>query len=721
MNRPGFLYKWLLPVALFFSIIFSSNAFAEGINLRGEFNYTNTDSKTTSKFTGLTADSVFSQYKQIYSLDFTKIVYPYLTLGGGAFYELDNGKSTSESTEIKTKDTLLRPYVELNLDNPIYKAGVVFRKSQIENKTTGIPDTEYMRDELNTILGWRPDGLPHVDFRYSYTHTYNNPETANAIDRLLELDSKYNIGKDIDLSYFYRRTEKQDNIDDSETLEQDHNAKINYSHNFFKGRLLLNTGYQIRYNTFEVPNSAIVDSPLLRSAGLSSFDNTPEDGPLLDPNPSLINGNLTASAGLNLGLNGDETTLVNMAIDFGFDVDVDKIYIWVDRRLSPSVANSFSWSIYTSPDNTDTSTWTLQTTVFPAIFGTFDNRFEISFPSINTRFIKVVTRPISPVVPGAAVFPDIFVTEMEAFTTALEGVTSKRIDHNYNFNLMSKLTDKTVIGYNLFYLSRKEEPISENDTELTNGMYARHIFNRVFSSSASFSHTDRKENEKESNDNNYSVSLKAAYWDSLRQILTYSGTETKEEDGPSSKRSIFLRTNAELYRGWSAFLDTGYSWDEPLESTPTTSTIVRAVTNLLPNDKITINMNYAVTNTKENGGENRNTSKKEYGLQAFLTPFRALTFNFRFNVIDQNDSKSTLYDYSANWSPFPDGDLQLFFSYTETLRPEYGQKERSMGPGLKWSLNRHFFLDMSYNISNSENTFQTIDSNTFNANLRLNF
>lgn len=520
--------------------------------------------------------------------------------------------------------------------------------------------------------------------------------------------------------YFYRRTETEDNIDAFETLEQNHNGKINYSHNFFNKRLFLSTGYQIRYNTFEVPSSTDVESPLLRSAGLSSLDNTPGDGLALDPNPALIDGNLAASVGLNIGLNGDETTLVNMGIDFGFPVDVDKIHIWVDRRLSSSVANSYFWSIYTSPDNLDTSTWTLQTTLFPAVFGTFDNRFEISFPSINTRFIKVVTRPLSPAVPGAAAFPDIFVTEMEAFITE-SGLDSEKIDHNYNLNLRGKLTDKTSIGYNLFYLSKEEDPLSEKRTELTNGIYVRHIFNQVFSASTNFSQTDRKKNDEESVEYIYAASLKADYWKNFRQVLTYSGMETKEKDGSSSTNSIFLRTNTDLYRGWSALLDTGYNWSEPLESVPKTSTIIRADTNLVPNDKITINMNYAVTNTKENGGENRDTSKTEWGFQAFLTPFRALIFNFRFYELDQDDSKSTLYNYSANWSPFPDGDLQFFFTYTETLRPEIGQKDRNIGPSLKWSLNRHFFLDMAYNITSSETILQTTDSDSFNVNLKINF
>jgi hypothetical protein len=153
------------------------------------------------------------------------------------------------------------------------------------------------------------------------------------------------------------------------------------------------------------------------SQGLFSLDNTPQDGPALQVNNALIDGNVIASAGLDIGLGGDETTLTNIGVDLGFEVAVDQIYIWVDRSLTSAVADSFSWDVYTSPDNTNSSTWTLTATVFPADFGIFENRFKIPFTQVNTRFIKVVTTPISPTVPDSANFPNIFVTEMQAFVT----------------------------------------------------------------------------------------------------------------------------------------------------------------------------------------------------------------------------------------------------------------------------------------------------------------
>lgn len=725
MNQAKYLFIWLLPAVLLLNIIYSSDAWGEGINFRGEFTYFSSDNETTDKRTGQTATGENSQFLQQYNFDFSKNIYPYLTLAGGTLYELNNSTSTFQGIEVETDEKILRPYVDLRLDNPVYGVGADYNRFQRENKATGSPVNQDFRDEFNTFLRLRPSGLPELNLRWTYTDTYDDPETVNSTRRQLNVDSQYAVWGKLRLKYFYSRDEDEDNIEGFTTLSQSHTGNMDYADNFFNQRLSMSTGYRIRYTTFEFPATANVESPLLRSAGLSSLDNTPEDGPALDPNSALIDGNLTASAGIDIGLAGDETTLTNIGLDFGFPVDVDKIYIWVDRSLSSSVANSFSWSIYTSPDNTDTSTWTLHETVSPGFFGTFENRFEISFTKVETRFIKVVTRPLSPLVPDAALFTNILVTEMQAFIT-LSGVDFENkftdVDHNYNLSLNGRLSDKATLGYSLFYRLQEQDPSSTRRTEMSNGLYFNYVFNRIFTARTSFSQADNERNDMKSVQKNYAASLKAAYMKTLTQNLTYSGTKTTAEEGSSSTNSLFLRTNADLYKGWSAFFDVGYNWDEPLSSAKTTSTTFRTGTNIVPNNKFTINMNYSVTQTQESDGETGQTySRSEWDINAFWVPFRALSFNARVNVLDRGDKTATLYNYSVNWSPFLDGTLQLYLVYNETLRPEDEIKNRTIGPSLKWIISRHFLLDMYYSVSQEETRFQETESNGFRMNLRINF
>ncbi len=718
------------PAVCLFSIIVISSAlwppniWAEGINFRSEFTYRDSDTKTTNKVTGEVTESEYSAFRQWYNLDLFRTIYPYLTLRGGSILELNDSMSSSQDTETKTEEQTLRPFAEINLNNPIYKAGIGYRGTQIERDTTGIPTTKDLRDEFSTLFGWRPTDFPEMNVRYTHTHTYDHPETVDTIDKLLTYDARYTAWEELRMSYLYIRNERQELIDPSETLRQTHTGRVDYSHSFFGKRLSMGTGYRIRHDTLEFPTLATLESPVLRSVGLSALDDTPTDGPALDPNLGLIDGDVATSAGLDIGLAGDETTLTNLGLDFGFPVSMDKLYVWVSRRLSSSVSNAFSWSVYTSPDNTDVSTWSLVATVSPASFGALDNRFEISVPAVNTRFIKLAVRPLSPIVPDAANFSNIFITEIQAFSTQ-SGVSLQTkdttVDHDYNFNLTGRLSTHTVLGYNLYYSLQERDPSAEKRTRLSNDIFLKHTFNEIFSASTSVSQTDTKLTDQETHTYTYAASLNADHLDTFGQTLTYSGTDETQDNDSGDTNSVFLRNNAKLYKGWSAFFDVGYSWNKPLNSARTTSTIIRSGTDIEPNEKLNINMNYSVTDTKQAEEDGRDTSRSSLDLQAFFLPCTTLSLFARLSVQDRGGSRTTLQDYSVSWSPFPDGTLQFLLGYTETLRPEDEQKDRTISPSLKWTIGRHILADMSYTIATSETELQTIDSNSLNINVKLIF
>ena len=115
---------------------------------------------------------------------------------------------------------------------------------------------------------------------------------------------------------------------------------------------------------------------------------------------------------------GGDTRERNIGLDFSLAQDVNTLRVWVDRELPATISGSFSWDVYTSSDNLN---WSLYTTLSPAPFGQFDNRFEITFSSVNTRYIKVVVKPLSAAVQGASGYPDIFVTEIQAFSSNISG------------------------------------------------------------------------------------------------------------------------------------------------------------------------------------------------------------------------------------------------------------------------------------------------------------
>ena len=139
-----------LPEATTWSLtlnaLLPSIARTEGIDLRGEFTYNSSDSTTTNNTTGEALSSTFSNFRQLYNLDLSKAIYPYLTFRGGAYYDVADFTSTTGEIKAETEEKLLRPYVRLELNNPIYKAGLGYRKTSLEQSTTGIPTTKTLKD-----------------------------------------------------------------------------------------------------------------------------------------------------------------------------------------------------------------------------------------------------------------------------------------------------------------------------------------------------------------------------------------------------------------------------------------------------------------------------------------------------------------------------------------------------------------------------------------------
>jgi len=731
MGRAILPYICLIAIILSIHAHFGSKAWADGVDFSSDHQYVNSRGTTKFKLTGEKLDTDFDQFNQLYNLNVSKNFYPYLLFNTGAVYQINSTWSKTGDNDVDTEEKILSPFAELNLINPIYQAGIAYRKRRIEEDITDLPDTRADRDEITGTLGMNPpsDLFPDWNLRYSHIHIYDDPETQDQIQQIWMLDTAYSPVRDLFLDYSYARTDTEEKLLNFDTLEQSHLGKAEYSRDFLNQRLFMDTSYTVNYNKFEFSTTgSAAEVPLLRFAGLASLDNTPDDGPALAVNPALIDGNLTASAGLDIGTAGDQVQAVNIGLDFGFEINVDTLYVWVDRRLTDTVLNSFSWDIYTSPDNTDLSTWTLVATVSPANFGTFDNRFEISFPQVNTRFVKVVTRALSPVVPGAGNFQNIFVTELQAFITeAGASINSENsvLNQNYNLGLRGKLSERTMLGYNLFYTQQDTDPGDIKRTQYTNGLYLNHVFNDTFSANANGQRTDTSTDVADTNEDTYNytygTSVRANWLATFNQSLTFSGTYDDTVLGSSSQNAVFLRNNAILYRGWSAFLDTGYTWEQPEFGGQITSFIFRQGTNLQPNQQINLNVNFSYKRTDESGAERGPSSETRWDIQGFYIPFRNLSFFAKINTVTREGSTDTFQNYTMNWSPFPDGDLQFFFVFNEILLSENNQEQRVVGPSLKWTIGPHISLDMSYNFTTNDSDTEKVESNVFSADVRMNF
>jgi hypothetical protein len=710
--RPTFL------IVLFISL-FAHGPAAGSIHGLLEYGYIASESTTKNKLTGETRDDEFIRTSQLYKLDIDHFVYPKLHVSGGASLKLDNSTTTSDGTDFDQEKSVLRPYIELELISPLYTLGADYRRTEDMDSSGLAPTTWTYTDRYHGYLNWRPADLPRIRFDYYNSNFYDDPRTTDVVNETFSANARYQY-EHLDVVYSYSRSELEDREVDFTSLNQTDTTNISYSRTLFDSKVTVGGGYKYSHSTtdFSGQGSGFLSQP--RSGGLFSLDD--DLGLALQPNNELINNIVNVSAGIDIGLDGDETRRTSIGIDFGLPVTIDTIFLWVDRSLSSTVANSFVWEVYTSPDNTDSSVWTLHSIVSPAPFGQVKNRFEIPIPPIETRFIKVVTRPLitGPSVPDAIDYPNIFITEIEGLSTVsgVERPSTSSYDHNVNFMASWNITQRTNLGYSFYYRFATSEPQGSETTNSSNTLSLRHIFNRIFTGTAHVTRNDSKRGETHSIHDSYGTSLSATWLETFRQSLTFSGTNIEEDGETGYTNTVALQNTAELYRDWSAYVSAGYSWGKSIgEDAQTRSTFTTVATRLSPNRRVVLSGSY---NASWNVSADERTRLRQTGEgHIFVIPFNTLSFSYDYNFFKREDEpEREFHGFTATWSPFRGGTLLLSASYRQTVSTE-GADTVSYGPQVTWRIARWAVLDVRYSQSERDSDIEKTDTNSLLAKLNI--
>jgi hypothetical protein len=554
----------------------------------------------------------------------------------------------------------------------------------------------------------------------------------------------------VQLNYSVVNDDLKDHLTKSDTESLTQSARVGYTDRFFDDRWYLASDLNVSRQDAEFTRGAVGASirvQLSPVAGLSSINDTPQLG-ALTANAALIDGNLTASSGINIGQLPSQTGDIrqrNVGLDFGIQTAVSTLYVWVDRPLPSVVANSFSWDIYYSPDNQN---WFLVQTVAPANFGQFDNRFEISFVGVSARYVKVVTRPLSIAVVPPLGFDvsNIFITEVQAFidqpVVQTPGTTTKTVFQSDAVNLNSRFhlirSDRHSLIYDLYYRGQQFETTgqpSTTSTTLTNALTAYERFSRVFSGSAKvMAENDEFPNKSKETYTDAEASLMAA-GNSLRKLahvltLTAKQETWKSLDQTRDSGTASLTNTAEVYAGINAFL----SIIKNLVTTETGSasgrgedTLISLGADIIPHRALTINMSYGWQESTQQGGS---TSASVLGatgrrtqnsyISAAYNPFSSLYLFGTFQRTEET-GKPTVTSTSLNGSlstQVTGGALEFRLIYSETEESVSNLKTRTYGPYAKYRMNIRASLEATYLISTIEsNTGKTV-SNTLNTTFR---
>jgi len=526
-----------------------------------------------------------------------------------------------------------------------------------------------------------------------------------------------------------------------DTKDMLHSAWLSYSNSFFDRRVSVSTTYNIDYEQIKTSTSAqgtggggTVSIQLFPLAGISVNNNTTDPMIRLDTNlPFLIDGDFSTNAGINIGelpfLSGD-TVIRQMGLDFSIPTEVNQLLLWIDKDLStaPAILTFFSsnMKVFSSPDNLN---WSPVPLALPPItFGPFQNRFVINFTNVTTRFIKVVTPPLNAAVLGASSFPNIFVTELQAFLTQPVGgtpgkksLTITRTTQNYYLDAKARILDIPTLFYELDYFYTRIDPSGQLRYTVSNGFSGNYRFSQIFSARARVAYENGEEEREHRTAWIYDAALEATPLRTLTNRLLFSGRDETIGGKRNSNNSIILYNIAELYRGLDVNLNIGQSFSRDESGVKTNETDIQILATIIPHPTLNTTLAYKYSIIDQSGGTNSSGSGNQQTGEFILSyrPFRTLYFVATIDLSSTPTQKTTVtQNYGFNWSPFPDGDLQFRFFYNENLATG-GEKNRIINPGVRWNLTKRSYIDLSYQRNMNTSTSQKVDENIFSVQVKI--
>jgi hypothetical protein len=661
-------------------------------------------------------------------LNLDALVYPNLRLNAGGVWELNMLTSKSGGLEVDSTITRSRPFILLRSTNPVFSPGFGIFRREDRARVSSVSDIKLINDEYAAYLGWNPAGGPTSEFQFVRTHTFDGDRAFEDVTKgYASLVANYayrNFGANYRGAYL----DTDNTLAGVETRQESHAGRLTYGDTFFNKRLAWNAAYNINYQdlrTVATSPDGEVDVPLNPLGGLSALSDTPVTAKL-SQNGLLIDGNLTASAGVDLGVTSptEDSQARNIGLDFLTVAEVNRLLIWVDRALPFDIAHSFSWEIYSSSDNV---IWKRETVVPAAPFGTFENRFEVDFPGVTARYVKVVTRPLSVGVPDASRYPDIFVTEVQPFLRQQAGQTESRLTnttHLVNTDLRFRILDVPSLFYEGFYLYNGPNAYGKSTDTLSNGLSVTQSFARMFSAYARYAREQGTQSEGYITGNVSNATLTIEPLPTFRSSLLFNGRDETTEIGDRVRRGFFVQNSAQPYAGvdvlfgfgWGhTALETGEEWDDR---------IINLSGTIVPREHVSLTFNYDDTATVRSGPTTslpESTVRRFYAAVA-VDPIRTLHLAVGEEVYTVTGQRTrTTFSLSGNWVPLPDGALQFIFGYNEALRDLAFGSERNTMAGVRWNLTRRSYVDVSYQLVKSEQISVSTEGRILSATVRLFF
>lgn len=626
------------------------------------------------------------------TVDTQALVFPSLRLSAGGVFEISLSDAASSGTltngiqETSSSIARLRPHVGSRSTSPVLAPGIGYYRRENRTRLGRQPGVTLVSEDYAGYLGWKPEGLPQSDLQFVRTKTFDKERAFEDSTRDFgSIITRYAY-QGLNVHYQGAYLDTSDRIDRLETRQVTHGGRADYSTDLFANRLRWNVSHAANrqdLTTVASGDGGEVALPVVAFAGLSTVSDTPGTA-RLTPNPALIDGNLTASAGINLGVQvlGADAQARNLGLDFLRPTDVNRLRVWVDRELPAEIARAFSWEVYTSVDNL---VWSRETVVSAAPFGPFEQRFEVDFRVVAVRYLKLVVRPLSATVIDASRYPEILVTELQPFLVeSADEVRGELTRTNQMLNTDVRLLLLEAPSYYEGSHWRRDVNVPGQDSDtLSNGLSVTHRFAGMVAAYARGAYEQGTEPQGRRTAKVSNATLTIDPLPTLTSAVLHGSRRTHRRAARRPKGALLPEHGADLPRrrrpgGLRVELHDPRNRRAPARSAaerqrerrPAVEPDADAELHRLDDDPL--------------GRVHRRSgvhTRRGFVTLAF-DPFRTLHLVVAEEIIAISGERTrTTHNVGANWAPFPDGALQFTVVYNESVRPLDAAPTGSSGPG----------------------------------------
>ena len=652
-------------------------------------------------------------FPQRYRLSYSQQLYPFLSLNASGLYEWTPATTNADGLERQSDGQRWNVFASANIGPPIlnltpyYLRRQEFATSQVLGQPVFTSPT-LVNQGYGAFLAWNPAGLPVLGLKLSRNENFDSARAfQDTVTDEVQLTATYLDIPQLTLRYSARYTDERNRIQALEYQDLDQAAQVGWSGSWLDQRVAFSVMYNLGYRITWVDSSGggFVTLQQFPVAGLSLvevFPSVPSRN-TLQPNPALIDGDVTSSAGLDIGyapsLNGD-VNFRDMGLQFAnVSTPVNSLWIWVDRQLPPDVAGAFSWTAWQSDDNLS---WTEVPITGPVIFGTFQNRFEIPIARTQARYLKVVTRPLAAAVTVDPRFADIFVTEAQAYLIVPASQAQRKtelVSSNLTTYLRLLFWREWNLAYDFSAFVAQSNTFAPNFWTITNGLSAGRRLTSVWAVSGQLQRTDNGVQGDHESVSRLNAMLSADPLPTIGAGLTYSGAVGQFRSGTIVTNSLTLLGHLDPWEGVNVYGSLGYTWarDQSGRTSNGANTVVSVT--LAPMRTLLLAGTWSLNSGYQSGGSLPPRDNRQTLLQGTVsfTPIPAFSFSAgATRTADLFRSPQTLANFVAGFSPFPYGQLLIRFSYNETLESGSESRVRLYGPSLRWNIRPGSFLDMNY-------------------------